>query len=190
MAQAPAIDPAVVEAAARVLVRDGLAGTTIVAVAAEAGCSRVTLHRHGVTRAELVDAVVRRAADDVRASLWPALTGPGPAATRFVTALEELCDVAERHRGVLAALFSAKDPPRAERRGRRSGFDFIEPFERLLLDGLVDGSLRSDEPELDAELAVNAVTWTYIHLRSAHGWSRTTARARVVAMAVAGLLPA
>jgi hypothetical protein len=133
---------------------------------------------------------VRRAAEDVRASLWPALTGPGTAATRFVAALEELCDVVERHRGVLAALFSAKDPPRPDRRGRRSGFDFIEPFERLLRDGVVDGSLRSAEPELDAELAVNAVTWTYIHLRSAHGWTRAAARAKVVGMAVAGLVSA
>jgi hypothetical protein len=89
----------------------------------------------------------------------------------------------------LCAVFWATPPPRAYRRGRRSGFDFIEPFERLLRDGLVDASLCSDEPELDAELAVNAVTWTYIHLRSAHGWSRAAARQRVVAMAVAGLLP-
>ena len=41
------IDPSLVDAAARILGRDGLAGLSISAIAEEAKVSRVTLHRRG-----------------------------------------------------------------------------------------------------------------------------------------------
>lgn len=188
--EADGLGRALVDAAERVVVRDGVAGVSIVAVAAELGCSRVTLHRHGVTRLALLDAVAARASADLRQAVWPAVAGRGTAATRLVAALGTLCAVVERHRQVLAAFFVAADPPRRDRQGKRAGFDFIEPFERLLRDGIVDGSLRSPEPASDAELTVNAVTWTYLHLRTAHRWPKARARDRVVATVVVGLLTA
>ena len=176
-----------VAAAAVVLGRDGLGGLNLSAVAQQAGCSRVTLHRNGVSVGALVAAVVARAADDLRTSLWSELNGHGSAAERMEGALHTLCDVVERHRRVLAALFHAPERPHPVASGRTTGFDFSEPFERLLLDGRLDGTLHSAAPAEDAELLVNTVTWTYVHLRLAHRWPARRAAARVVAMSCAGL---
>jgi AcrR family transcriptional regulator len=173
----PVADDPVLAAVARLLERDGLAGLTISAIAEEAGISRVTLHRRGARVEDLVVAVVALALDDVRASLWPVLTAPDDAATRLETAAGILCQVVERHSGVLSSLF------RAPTRGGQDDA-FAEPFERLLRDGTVDGTLRSDDPVSDATLLVNAVTWTYLHLRIAHGWSQRRAADHVVDLTV------
>ena len=54
---------------------------------------------------------------------------------------------------------------------------------------LADGTLVSDDPVADAELTVNAVTWTYLHLRLAHRWPARRAADRTIAMATAHLAP-
>jgi AcrR family transcriptional regulator len=180
-----ALSEELIDAAADVLGRRGLGGLTISAVAEQAGCSRVTLHRNGVQRGALVAAVVARAAGDLRAELWPAVHDPASAADRLAEALHTLCRVVERHRRVLAALYHAPERPHATAAGRTTVFDFSEPFERLLRDGRHDGTLRAGDPAEDAELLVNLVTWTYIHLRLAHRWPAGRAADRVVGAALA-----
>src|SRR5688572_24814307 len=123
---------------------------TMSAVAEQLGCSRVTLHRNGVKVDALVAAVVARAAGDLRAQLWPAVADPGTAAERLAIALHTLCKVVERHRRVLAALFHSPERPHPTVQGRTTVFDFSEPFERLLRDGVQDSSLRSTDPVEDA----------------------------------------
>jgi AcrR family transcriptional regulator len=184
-----ALDPRLLDATASLLDRAGLAAVTMSAVADGAGISRVTLHRHGVTVEDLVIAVLGRASDDLRASLWPVLAGPGTAAERLRAALEALCRVAERHSGVLSALFRAPVRPLPDDPGRTTSFEFVEPFERLLLDGQVDGSLRSDEPATEAALLANTVTWSYLHMRQAHGWSPDDTVQRVLDLVLARHLP-
>lgn len=183
------IDDTVLDAVARILERDGLRGLSISAVAEEAELSRVTLHRRGGNIEDYVIAVLARASDDLRASLWPAITGPGDAATRLAVALRLLCEVAERHAGVLVALFGVPARPIPGKPGRTTSFEFIEPFERLLLDGVVDGSLRVGDARADATLVANTVCWTYLHMRRAHGWAVDIATERVLEMATAGLAP-
>jgi AcrR family transcriptional regulator len=169
------------DAAARVLGEVGTGGFTVERVARAAGVSRVTLHRRGVRRTELVEGLVHRAAADLRGSLLPVLASRDPADARLADGFGALCDVADRHGRVLAALY---DVPERDGRGseRPSGFDFIEPFERLLLDAGEPAGTASER----AELLVNAVTWTYLHLRLAHRWERPRARAAVVALALDG----
>ena len=179
------LDPRLLDATASLLDRSGLPAVTLSAVAEAAGVSRVTLHRHGVTVEALVIAVLRRASDDLRASLWPVLAGPGSAAERLRLALEALCQVCERHIGVLSALFRAPVRRLPDDPDRTTSFEFVEPFERLLRDGEVDGSLRSDDPATDAALLANAVTWSYLHMRQAHRWSPTDTERRVVDMVLA-----
>src|SRR4051812_22464504 len=94
-------DRNILDAAAKLLARDGPAAFTLERVAAEAGVSRVTLHRRGIGRTELLEGLAERAREDFRAALWPALTGKGDAAQRLTTALDGLCAVAERHLGLL-----------------------------------------------------------------------------------------
>jgi hypothetical protein len=88
---------------------------------------------------------------------------------------------------VLSALFHAPERPHPAEPGRTTSFDFVEPFERLLIDGNVDRSLHSAEPRTDAELLVNAVTWTYLHMRRSHRWAQHTAADRTITMATSAL---
>ncbi len=184
-----AIDDHVLDAVARILDRAGPAGLTISAIAEEAGVSRVTLHRRGARLDDYMIAVLGRVSDDLRASLWPAMTGTGRAAERLADALRTLCKVCERHAGVMSAMYGHPARPLPGRPGRTTSFEFIEPFERLLRDGNVDGSLNSADPLPDATLTANMVCWTYLHMRQAHRWDPETAVSRVVAAAVAQLLP-
>jgi AcrR family transcriptional regulator len=183
------IDDALLDAVARILGRAGVPGLNISAVAEEAGISRVTLHRRGTSVEDLVVAVLGRASDDLRAALLPVLAGPGVAAARLDAALHVLCEVAERHAGVLTALFGFEPRPLPGRPGRTTSFEFIEPFERLLVDGRQDGTLRAADPRADATLVANAVCWTYLHMRQAHRWAPAVAADRAIAMACAGLQP-
>jgi AcrR family transcriptional regulator len=179
------LDDRVLDAVERVLTRSGIAGLTVSAVAEEANVSRVTLHRRGATVDDLLVAVIVRVIDDWRGSLWPVLTGPGDAASRLRTAFETLCAVCERNAGVMAAMYGVPARPLPGRPGRTTSLEGIEPFERLLRDGVVDGSLRSADPRRDATLAVNAAIWAYLHMRRAHRWPREEVSARVVALVTA-----
>lgn len=165
-------------AAARVLSEGGMAEFTVERVAKEAGASRVTFHRRGVRRRDLIEGLVASAAMDLRSSLLPVLASRESSALRLRQAFEVLCEVAERHAAVLAAMYDVPDPgPEA---GVTSGFEFIEPFERLLLDIGEPAGVAAQR----AEVVVNAVTWTYLHLRRAHRWEEARARAAVVTLAL------
>jgi AcrR family transcriptional regulator len=183
----PVEDPDVLDAVARILERDGMGGLSITSIAQEAGCSRVTLHRRGNRLGDYVVAVLGRTSDDLRASLWPVLTASGSAAERLEAAYTVLCEVCERHAGVMAAVYDLPPVPLPDRPDRTTSFQFIEPFERLLRDGVIDGSLRSDDPLADATMTANAVAWTYLHMRRAHRWRPDDATARVVAMTMASV---
>lgn len=180
----------VLDAVARILERGGLRGLTISAVAEEAAVSRVTLHRRGTTVDDLIIAVLARASDDLRASLWPAITAPGDAASRLRTGLFALCAVAERHSAVLTAFYAEPARPIPGRPGRTTSFEFIELFERLLRDGALDGSLHIEDPAAQAALVANTVCWTYLHMRRAHGWTSRATADLVIDLATAHLAPA
>lgn len=161
------------DAAARTFAEYGYANASMERIATEAGYSRVTLHRRGVTRDSLLGGLAARATDDYRRTLWPALTAPGDAAERLRLALTALCDVAERHMALLVALRAQSDAifHRIDEDEALTRTVFTEPFERLLRDGAADGSLRDADPVETATVVFNLVGWTYIHLRTGHGWN-------------------
>lgn len=182
-------------AARKAVLDHGLGGLTIERVAAHAGLSRVTLHRRGVTREALVEALVEGAAQEMQAVLWPALASPGTARDRMERALDALCDVADQNLMLLSGMYALEVTVFHERRsrgraGRQVRSDFVEPFTRLLRDGELDGTLVSTDPDETAQVLFNLVGWTYVHLRAAHGWSRKRARQRLLALVMAGLRPA
>lgn len=180
----------VVQAARQVFAEHGYAGATLDAIAAAAGLSRVTLHRHGLSKERLLAELAAVATSDYRAAMWPVLTGEGTGAERLSRGLRALCDSAEKNLAVLMAVRGHTDAvfhetPDDDALTRSI---FTEPLERLLRDGEADGSLRSVEPQETATVLFNLVGWTYLHLRTGHGWSPDRARNAVVDLALNGLL--
>jgi AcrR family transcriptional regulator len=172
-----------------VLAHDGLAAATLERISSAAGVSRMTLHRRGLSKGDILQAIAGRLEQDYREAMWPALVSAGSGAERLRSALEQLCAVTERNRGTLAALSSSAmdeiyhDPGP----GRLTRKVFVEPLERLLLDGAADGSLADRDARETATVAFNAVCHTYGHLRTGHGWTPRRAREGVVRLVMDGL---
>src|SRR3954452_7385003 len=172
----------VVEGARRAIAAGGWQSATLTRIAEEAGMSRMTLHRRGLGRDEIFALLARDYEDAFRSALWPAVTGKGSGAERLEATLVAVCEVTEDHLSFLAALdeeadrrfFHEKDGEVHSREG------YINPIERLLADGIADGSLRPVEIEETATVLVNAVDRTYRHLRRAHDWSGGRARAALI----------
>ncbi|MGI8863861.1 MAG: hypothetical protein ACR2JH_05590 [Solirubrobacteraceae bacterium] len=67
-----------------------------------------------------------------------------------------------------------------DRRKLAHAYLFTEPLERLLRDGIADGSLRNVDPVETATVLFNQVGWTYVHLRTGHGWNAQRAQTATV----------
>jgi AcrR family transcriptional regulator len=185
------VEPELVDATAAAITRWGLTGTTLDRIAAEAGMSRATIYRRGVTREDLVAALTRRAAETFRAAMLPALAAAGTAAERLRRALIAVCDTADAHLHLLAGMFVAHGEVFHQPGPDALVVDvFAEPFERLLRDGATDGTLRPLPPTVTATVLFNTVGWGYIHLRASHHWPAERARESVLDMVLHGLLMA
>jgi AcrR family transcriptional regulator len=184
------VPPHIVEAARHVMTRDGLAAATLERISSAAGVSRMTLHRRGVSKNDILRAIAGQLEHDYREAMWPALVSSGSGRDRLSQALERLCVVTEDNRATLAALSSSArdeiyhDPGPA----RLTRHVFVDPLERLLLDGAADGTLADCDARETATLVFNAVCHTYGHLRSGHGWAPRRAREGVVRLVMDGLV--
>jgi AcrR family transcriptional regulator len=184
-------DPRVLEAARRTFAAHGYANATLERIAEEAGLSRVTLHRRGVSKDGLLAELVARATDDYRRAMWPALTGEGTGAQRLVLALEALCASAEEHMALLVALRAQSDGIfHRDEDEAMTRTVYTEPLEKLLREGAADGSLRGVDPLETATVLFNLVGWTYIHLRTGHGWPPGRAATATLDPVLHGLLAA
>lgn len=182
-------DAEFVAAARRAFEKHGFAGATLERIAEEAGVSRVTLHRRGVSKAGLLADLAARATEAYRAALWPALTGAGSGAERLHQALEALCGSAEENLGLLVALRAQSDAVfHRDEEEALTRTVFTEPLERLLRDGMTDGSLREVDAEETATVLFNLVGLTYMHMRTGHGWPPDRARRAVLDPVWHGLL--
>jgi AcrR family transcriptional regulator len=170
-----------VQAAESVLDRHGWHGMTAELIAEAAGINRVTLYRRGHNAATLVTAAAAAAAAEFREGALGALSDGGTARHRLTLLLDALFDVADRHLALLALLY---DGPTAVFHLTAGGseaavtrFEYTEPFERILRDGLADATLTTPDPSRDAELIFNVAGWTYVHMRRSHGQPADQARA-------------
>src|SRR5437763_123042 len=91
------VDQDLAEAGRRALRRHGWQALTAERIAEEAGISRVTLHRRGIRKEDILAALTEKATDAYRTALWPALTAPGAGLQRLEQALRALCDSAEQN---------------------------------------------------------------------------------------------
>jgi len=184
-----AVPDAIVQGARRALELHGASGVTLERIAAEAGVSRMTLHRRGVSKEDILGELALRLENEYRDAMWRALVSDGSARDRLRRALELECHVAESNLDVLDALSSgARDEIFHERGGRRLTRPvFVEPLQKLLREGAEDGSLAPVEAGETATVLFNLVGHTYRHLRAGHGWSATRARSAVVRLAMDGV---
>jgi AcrR family transcriptional regulator len=181
-------DEQLLEAGLSALRKYGFRGSTLERIAAEAGLSRVTLHRRGVSKEAILERLTERAIEDYRARMWPALTATGSARDRLRAALEALCEAAEANLELLVALRSQTDRVfHEEGEEVMTQKVFTDPLERLLRDGAADGSLRRVDARETSTVLFNLVGWTYIHMRTGHRWSAKRASARIVDVALNGL---
>lgn len=181
------LNSTLVEATAAAITRWGLGEVTLERIAAEAGMSRATIYRRGVSRDELVAALTAEAADTYSRAMLPAISGPGTARDRLEEALAALCSTADDHLHLLAGMFLAGGEVFHQPGPDAMVVDvFAEPFERLLRDGAADGSLRDLPPTVTATALFNLVGWGYIHLRAAHHWQPETARRLILDVVLNG----
>ena len=176
--------------ASRAIERYGWRAATLTQIAEEAGLSRMTLHRHGLGRPEIFGLLADAYERDFRDSLWPAVLSHGTGLERLRSALVAVCDVTERHLAFLAALDDEADSQLFhdsvdEVRSRDA---YVSPLERLLEDGIADGSIRVLDVSVTATLVVNAVDRTYRHLRAAHGWGVERTREPLLDLVLRGLV--
>jgi AcrR family transcriptional regulator len=192
MALVESTEQRVVEGARRAIETGGWQAATLTRIAEEAGLSRMTLHRRGLGREEIFALLARDYEDAFRAALWPAVTGRGTGAERLEATLVAVCEVTEDHLAFLAALDEESDKRFFhESDGEvRSREGYINPIERLLDDGIADGSIRPVDVEETATVLVNAVDRTYRHLRRAHDWDPVRSGQVLIELVLHGLLPA
>jgi len=186
----PHVDEALLDAALRALTKWGR-GANLDRIAQEAGISRVTLYRRGISREAIIEVLVAKGLEEYRAALWPALTRRGPACERLELALRGICGVAENYIGLLEALPEERDRIfHADASGDEELMtrdDFTEPLRKILEEGVADGSLSVDDPVETSTVLFNQVCWTYIHLRRGHRWSPEHARDSVVRLSIEGV---
>jgi AcrR family transcriptional regulator len=181
------IPPHIVDAARHVLAQDGLAAATLERISAAAGVSRMTLHRRGVSKQDILQALALRLGDEYREAFWPALVSKGSGRERLALALAQFCEVTEDNLSLHEALsVHVRNTIYHDDRGLTRN-EFVEPLERLLLDGAADGSLAASRTEETATLLFNAVSHTYAHLRTGHGWPPDRARDCVVGLVLDGV---
>jgi AcrR family transcriptional regulator len=184
------IDNRLLDGARRAVERHGWEGATLQRLADEAGVSRMTLHRRGVSREALLAALGEQLEREYRDALWPALTASGSALERLELALASLFDVVDGNLELLDALSHAERDAvfHEQRRPALTKRVFTEPVEHLLADGAADGSLAVDDPEETATVLFNLGGHTYRHLRAGHGWSPKRTRRAVLELALRGVV--
>ncbi|MEA2330053.1 MAG: hypothetical protein QOH58_191 [Thermoleophilaceae bacterium] len=184
------LDKRLLDGARRTVERHGWEGLTFQRLADEAGLSRMTLHRRGVSRETLLAALAERLELEYREALWPAMTAPGTALERLELALTSLCGIADANLELLDALgHSERDLVfHEDSRPALTKDVFTEPVRRLLADGAADGSLAVADPEETATVLFNLVGHTYRHLRTGHGWPPDRARRSVIDLALQGVV--
>jgi hypothetical protein len=116
--------------------------------------------------------------------MYPILTSGGTGRERLTRGLEALCELLDHH----LPLMLATDEAFHQKEAPDQPPDYLHPFIQFLHEGAGDGSLAVGENVVRAaDIAFNAVAWTFVHLRGRHGWELAEARDRVVGLVLNGI---
>ena len=181
------VEPVLLDATQAVLIERGFEGISLERVADQAGRSRVTLWRQGVTKDVLVTGLLQRLADDFQREFWPVLNGTDGGRERLAACLTGLFEIADRHMDLLAVSDEVFHWATQRCDFPSGSHGFLWPFIGALTSGRVDGSLSfPDRVEDAADVAFNTACWGYVHLRHRHRWARKRARTQIATVLLNG----
>ena len=146
----------IVQAAARVLSREGFAGLSVAAVAQEAGVATGTVYRHHDGKADLVTAVFRTVvAREVAAVSAAAATGG--AVERVVAAVVTVAGRARKNPRLAYVLLAEPVDAAVDAERLRFRLAFAESFESAVAEGVARGELPAQDPRTTATALVGAI---------------------------------
>lgn len=155
------------DAAARLMEREGSHAVSMQALAAEAGVSVGLIYRYFGGKDEVLLAVIVNVLDDFAATVPAAIASAGPdPIDRLAAAFRGYCEVIDRHRH--AAVLTYREGKSLDQSGRRRIKDLeVEttgPLLRAISDGIEAGVLREVEPSLvSANMVLLAHAWALKH---------------------------
>ncbi|MFB9567266.1 TetR/AcrR family transcriptional regulator [Saccharopolyspora hordei] len=152
------------DAAARVMEREGSQAVSMQAVAAEAGVSVGLIYRYFGSKDELLLAVIVNVLEDFAVAVPAAIDAAGDdPVERLAAAFRGYCEVIDRHRH--ATVLTYRESKSLDEAGRERikelEVETSRPLSRLLRDGIEAGVFRPVEPE----------TVAYNLLLVAHAWA-------------------
>lgn len=154
---------ALVEAAHRVMRRNGFSGATVADILDEAGLSTRAFYRHFASKDDLLLAMYRRDSEAVAARLRASCQRAATAADALAAWLDEVLSLAydprrARRAAVLgsSAARGADAYPHAEAAAVAA---MVEPLVDILERGRVDGSFPRARPDVDGR-TIHAVVWS------------------------------
>lgn len=155
------------DAAARLMEREGSHAVSMQALAAEAGVSVGLIYRYFGGKDEILLAVIVHVLDDFATAVPAAIAAGGDdPVDRLAAAFRGYCEVIDRHRH--AAVLTYREGKSLDEAGRQRIKDLevetTEPLRQALVDGIAAGVLREVEPALvSANLVLIAHAWALKH---------------------------
>lgn len=139
-----------IESAARLFADHGVRGTSLIAVAENAGFSRGAVHGNFSDKDELAAAVVQFVVEDLGPELDRALTSPGSANDRLAAYVSTHIDYCRREPARAAAIIAAvgylSRPDAAAPSYRKRSADSVADLVALFEDGQRRGEMRDFDP--------------------------------------------
>ena len=155
------------DAAARVLEREGSQAVSMQAIAAEAEVSVGLIYRYFGGKDELLLAVILDVLDDFATTVPTAIEAAGDdPVQRLAAAFRAYCEVIDRHRHATLLTYreSKSLDPAGRERIKHLEVETSQPLVEVLREGIEAGVLRPVEPELVAyNLLLTAHAWALKH---------------------------
>jgi AcrR family transcriptional regulator len=147
----------IVRAAFDLIRRGGYREASIAAVAAGAGVATGTVYRHFPSKAELFAEVFRVASQHEVDAVAAAMAAPGTAAQRIAVGVETFARRALRGRRLAWALLAEPVDPAVEEERLVFRRAYAHVFSLSVREGVLDGSLPAQDPDLTAVALVGAI---------------------------------
>ena len=147
----------IVRAAFDLIRRGGYREASVAAVAQGAGVATGTVYRHFPSKAELFAEVFRVASQHEVDAVSLAMDVPGPVGDRIAAGVETFARRALRGRRLAWALLAEPVDPAVEAERLVFRRSYAQVFSASLKEGVLDGSLPPQDPDLVAVALVGAI---------------------------------